>query len=169
MGGIAQHLDRLDEGIEQRRPGRDRIHEDGAARRLQHPSGFAQRSLEIMPVMGAEAAEDEVEAGVGEGQFLDHALLGADIREAALGRRLRHRAQHVAGEIIGDDLAHMRRHAKADMPATAAEIEDPGLSLASDNLGQRLQILALGMDCAVDIGGRPRTELAGNQAGMGFL
>src|SRR6185437_14265516 len=107
---------------------------------------------EIAPMMRAISAEDIVEARLGEGQFLRHALLRRNIAETALARRLSDNSEHIAGEVVCDDFAHLLRHREADMAAAAAEIEHTCFALSGHLRRKRFEIGTLRMDGARQIG-----------------
>ena len=52
------------------------------------------------------------------------------------------------------------------MPAAAAEIEHPAAGMLGDERDQRLQVLAAGVNGALQIGIRPRSELLADHALM---
>src|SRR6185437_8878427 len=90
---------------------------------LRHAAGLAQSGADIVPVMGAEARDDEIETRIGERKLFDRALLRLQIRKPAIARFLRHRRKHFRRKIVSDNLAHMRRQRETRMPAAATEIE----------------------------------------------
>ncbi len=133
------------------------------AARLEHARRLAQASLEIAPVMRAEAAEHQVETSSIEGKAFGHTLLRRDIAETAFLRGPIHHIQHLGRQVICHDLPHMRRDMEGDMAAAAAEVEHAGVRMRPRQRRQRLEIDALRMHGAVQIGVRARAELAAHQ------
>ena len=163
MRGVAQQLDRLQEAVADRRFGRDDVDEDGASRRLEHPARLGQRGGKAVPVMGAEAAQHEIERGGGEGKALGRPLPRDDIAEPARRRRSGDCGQHVGGEVVGNDPGDRGRDGEGDVPGAAAKVEQARRRGAGDDRGQLLQVLAGGMDRAGQVVGGAGAELAGHQ------
>ena len=95
MGHVAQQLDRLQMGIEERDAGREGVHEHRPAAARENAARLAQAGLEIAPVMRRVATRQEIEAGVVERQMLGHRLGRFDIGESPVARGCRHRRQHL--------------------------------------------------------------------------
>ena len=98
--------------------------------------------------------------------MLRHALARGDVAKAALGGRLGDQVQHLRGEVVGDDLAGPRREAEADMAGPAAEIEDAQFFALARKRGERVEVGALRMHGALEIGGRLLSELPADQGLM---
>ena len=109
-----------------------------------------------------------MEALIRERQIYRAGLPRADVVQSALRRGLRDHLKHVGGEIAGNDFGGMRRHMKADMAGAAAKVEDMRTGPAGDQAGERLQVRALRVDGAAEIGGGSHAELAVDQRLVGF-
>jgi hypothetical protein len=116
----------------------------------------------------AEAAEDVIEAALGERQFFGDALLGPDIVQTAFARAVRDNLEHLRREIASDDLTDVRCHVEADVSGAATEIEHAGFAVPPHQVGKRLQIGALRMHGAAEIGRGAGAELAADQRFLGF-
>ncbi|MNR06120.1 hypothetical protein D3C85_1221820 [compost metagenome] len=169
MAGIAQHLHRLQVGVEQRTTGRGDVDESRHATRLQHPAHFAQGQAEVAPVVRRIAAEDEIEAGIGKGQALGRATLGAHIAQATLGSGAGDDFEHLLGQVVGHHLAHQWRDVEADVPGATAEVEHPRVATAVDRRLQQRELHALGMHRTTEVGIGLLAELALDHLDMGFL
>ena len=76
-----------------RRIGRDGVDDADRAARHQHAIGLCGEALHVVEVMRGEAADDEIEARVGEGKVLGLGVQRPDIGEASARRKLPRLAQ----------------------------------------------------------------------------
>ena len=166
MRGVAQQFDGLQMGIEERRPGRAGVDEDARRAGLQHAASLPQAAVEILPVMCRVAAGQEVERGIRKGQALSRRLDGLDVGKPLLARRGRHGRQHLAREVRGGDPRRVARHQIGDMAATRAEIEGMVRPTLGHNGFERLEVCALRMHGALDIGLSAWPELGLDDAVM---
>jgi hypothetical protein len=142
----------------------DDVDEARQATGPQHARHLGHTGFERVPVVGAVARGDHIEAGVLEGQGLGRGLSGAHVDQAAVACRHGHRGQHRAGQVASDHLAHQRGQAKADVAAPATHIERTGArraDVATGHLlcevgghliGQGVEVLALRVHGTVQIG-----------------
>ncbi len=111
-------------------------------------------------MVGGIAAEDVVEGLVIERQALGSPLLGADVVQPALGGRACDHVQHLGGQVVGHHLVAELGDLEAHMTGTAAQVEYPGPGVSRHRLAQQDELLALGVNGTVQIGGGLAAELA---------
>ena len=104
-------------------------------------------------VVGGEAAGDEVEGGVGEGQALGGASLGVDVGQAAAVCLEAHGVQHGGGEVAGGDGSHVRGEAVGDVAAAAAEVKRAQAGVLAGPGFELVEVRPGGMGGAGDVGG----------------
>ena len=126
---------------------------------LQHPVRLAEAPCEIAPMMRRKPAGQEIEAAGVERQMLGRRLDRLDIGETPFARRSGNGIEHVARQIRRRDRAGMARHQIGDVAAAGTEIERARRSPLANDRFQGLEVRALGMNGAFDIGLRARPEL----------
>ena len=147
--------------------GRHHVHEHRETARLQDAAHPGEAGGEIGPMMGAVAAGDDIETGVLERQRLGPPAPRDDRAQPACRGRLANGGQHRVGEVVGDHFARERRDGERDMPAAAAEIEDPAARPRRDECREPVEVGSHRMVPAFDIGLRPRSELRGDAGVVG--
>ncbi|HVP85486.1 MAG TPA: hypothetical protein VMS78_12265 [Rhizomicrobium sp.] len=163
MARVAQHLECLQEGVEQRIGGCKHIHEHRRCAALQNAPRLSQPGTNVVPVMRAQPRHREIEARIGKRQLLHRSLLHFEVCKSAPRALLRNGRKHFRGEIVSGNLAHMRRNREARMSATAAQIERALEPARSRKLRKLFQIFAARMHRALHISRGPWTELLRNQ------
>src|SRR5271166_938811 len=110
-------------------------------------------------MMCGEAAGQKVEFRVFERETLGGSLDRLDVAEALHARRRRDRRQHLARQIRRYDPARVARKDIRDVAPARPEIErERWPQLARDRL-DRVEVRALSVNLAFDIGSRARAEL----------
>ena len=89
MGMVAQQLDRLQMGVEQRLARSIDVDERRPPAAFQGAARFPKSGVEVAPVMGGESAGDKVERPVFKREPLGGGFSGLDVAQALLARRLR--------------------------------------------------------------------------------
>ena len=115
------------------------------------------------------ARGDKIERSVRERQHLDRALQRDEVGNSArLGLR-DDSGEHRLGQIVRHDFADMRRQREADMSAAAAQIERAAECVRPCQGREFVEVLAMRMNGAGDIGRRARAELLGHQGVNRFV
>ncbi|MNN15688.1 hypothetical protein D3C81_1288010 [compost metagenome] len=164
---VAQHLDGLQVGVEQRAARRHDIDEGRHPTRLQYAAHFAQGQAQVAPVVRRVAAEDEVERGVGERQAFGGASLRGDIAQAALGGGAGNHIEHGLRQVVGDHFGNQWRNVETDVTGTTAQVQHAGLGLACQFGLQQGELGALGVYGAAEVGAGLFAELALDHVGVG--
>lgn len=167
MRRIAQEFECLQVRIEERVGGRDNVDENSVSTRLEDTPGLAQSGFHVLPVVRAEAAENDVELGVAEGQMLGGGLYNANIRESPLGGGLGHNFEHAGGNVAGYNLGDVGSGAIADVAAAASEIERAGRSAAGERRLQLIEVVSGAVIHAGDVVVCPGRIMAGNEFLLG--
>lgn len=81
------------------------------------------------------------------------------LREAAPGGFGGHHAQHVVRQVVGHHRSGVRRHGKTHVAAAAAEVEHLGMRRRLGQRGQGIEVGALRVHGAGEIGLRDLAEL----------
>ena len=159
VAGIAQQLDRLQVGVQQRIRQGERVHEHRLAAAPSHPPRLAQAGLQITPVMCAHPADYEIEGLVLERQALRRSLARGDVADPAPLRLCRHRGEHARRQIARHDLSDMGCDAIADVTAPTPEVERAAAAMRLGDSLDAIEIGAGGVYRAAHIGLRLRAEL----------
>ena len=133
------------------------------AARFQDPAHAGEPGAEILPVVGAEARDDDIEARVVERKRFRRTAPRVDIAEAARARLVADGCQHLGGKVVGHDLADMWGDGEGDVTAAAAEIEHARIGTAAHQPGQPFEIRPGRVIRAFDVGARVRAELIFDQ------
>ena len=163
---VAQQFDRLQMRVEQRLARSIDVDERRAAAAFQRAARLPQAGVEVAPVMRGEAAGDKVERRVLKRQMLGRGFRGLDVAQALLARCPRDRRQHLGRQIARDDPPRVARQGVGDMTPAGAHIERQFSAFGERS--DRLEVGALTVDRAFDIGFRSRAELRLDDSLMGL-
>jgi len=95
--------------------------------------------------MRGEAADDEIEARVGEGQVLRLGVQRPDIGAAPARSELPRLAKHFLGNVGRGDLGDVRREGERGMAYPGRDVEHAPMGFGLGQLDQALKACALGM------------------------
>ena len=121
LGPVLRVLGR--QGGEDLLVGRDVVDDRKQAVRHQHAIRLGGEGRDIAEMMRGEAAGDEVEAHVGEGQVLGLGLDRLDIAEAARGGELLRLGEHGLGDVARGDLGDVWGECERGMAGAGGDIE----------------------------------------------
>ena len=96
-------------------------------------------------MMRGEAADDEIEARVGEGKVLGLGVQRPDIGKAPARRKLPRLAQHFLGDVGRGDLGDVRREGERGMASAGGDVEHAPMRFRLGELDQALEACALGV------------------------
>jgi len=124
MGWVAQLFNVLEPVVEGFVFGAVVVDDDDASAGFRDARHFAYGGGVVGEVVRGEAHGDDVECGVGEGEFFCRALPGAEVGESAQGGVLRGFGEHGFGEVVGDDALDVGREGKRGVSGAGGDVED---------------------------------------------
>ena len=148
VGGVAQELDRVQEGVLGGVRGSDGVDQEQASAGPENARGLANRRLGARVVVGGQPRGHDVEGAVREGQLRRVALPEADVREAPLLRHAPALGEHLGGEVERLDLGPARREGQRRVARPAPEIEDLLAALEVRRGQHRVQVRPAGVNGA---------------------
>src|SRR6185437_3218992 len=123
MGGIAQHLDRLEIGIEEGLGAACDVDATKRAAQLQNSMRFFQRDRNLPPMMRAVATYYRVVTRVFKRKLMHRPLHGFDVDQPALRSFRRDNVQHLPRQVVSSHVLCIRSYCVSKVPCSAAEIK----------------------------------------------
>ena len=122
----------------------------------------------VAPVVRAVARYGDVEGCIGTGQGLRRAGLGHQIGETSPAGFFRNHRQHPLRQIVSHHLFHQRRQPERGMASAASHVQRNRAGTISHQGAHLLQIFAIGVNRAGEIGMRLGVVLIFDDVVMAF-